>query len=83
MKPAKVGRRRTRRGPRGKLAEALREARKARGLSQHAAAADLAIPQSALGAWESGARRPSGLALRYLVEVWIPESLERAEGAER
>ena len=80
----RIGRPRTTRGPRGKVAEALRAARAARALTQAAAAEELGIVQPVLAAWESGARRPSGLALRYLVEVWIPRSLEgRNEGANR
>lgn len=76
--PVKVGRPRAKRGPRGKLAEALRAARWARGMSQAEAAADLGIVQPVLAKWESGARRPSGLALRYLLEVWIPSAPARA-----
>lgn len=70
MKTPKSGRPRSRKGPRGKLAEALREARAARGLSQHAAAEELGVSQSVLAVFESGARRPRGLALRGLL-CWI------------
>ena len=76
--PPKVGRPRAKRGPRGKLAEALRAARWARGMSQAEAAADLGIVQPVLAKWESGARKPAGLALRYLLEVWIPNAPARA-----
>ena len=80
----KVGRPRTTRGPRGKLAEALRAARAARGITQAEAAANLGVPQPTVAGWESGARKPAGLALRYLLEVWIPRSFEgREEGANR
>ena len=72
----KVGRPRTRRGPRGKIADALREARAVHGWAQARAAASLGIPQSVLAGWESGTHRPQGLALRYLLEVWIPRSLD-------
>jgi len=84
MDTPKVGRPRTKRGPRGKIAEALRAARAARGVTQARAAAELGITQPVLAGWESGARRPSGLALRYLCEVWIPRSLDgRDNGANR
>jgi len=84
MNAPRIGRPRTTRGPRGKVAEALRAARAARRLSQAQAATELGIVQSVLARWESGARRPAGLALRYLIEVWIPRSLEgRKEGANR
>ena len=82
MTPPKVGRPRSRRGPRGKLAEALRAARAARGLSQAQAAEDLGIGQPVLARWESGSHKPTGLARRYLLEVWIPKALgERDSGA--
>ena len=71
---AKGGRPRTKRGPRGKFAEDLRAARWARGMSQAQAAADLGILQPVFARWESGARKPSGLALRYMTEVWIPNA---------
>ena len=79
----RVGRPRSRKGPRGKLAEALRAARAARGMTQHEAAEELGVDQGAFAKWESGSRHPSGLALRYLLEVWIPRSLKRREGGER
>ncbi|QDV07291.1 Helix-turn-helix domain protein [Planctomycetes bacterium Poly30] len=65
--------------PRGKVAEALRKARSRFGWSQVEAAKDLGIPQSTLAAWESGSKRPSHLAQRYLDEVWIPKSKEAGQ----
>lgn len=79
----KPGRPRLRRGPRGKIADALRSARAARGMSQPQAARELGISTSRLANWETGESRPRGLALRYLLEVWIPRSLEGREGGER
>ena len=79
----RLGGPRSRKGPRGKLAEALRAARAARGMTQHEAAADLGVGQPAFAKWETGSRRPSGLTLRYLLEVWIPRSLKGREGGER
>ena len=76
MNATRIGRPRTKRGPRGIVAEALRAARAARGFSQARAAAELGLAQPTFARWESGSRRPSGLALRYLLEVWIPRSLE-------
>lgn len=72
----RAGRPRQRRGRRGKLGELLRAARAARGLSQEAAARELGIARTMLAQYETGAQRPVGLALRYLLEVWIPRSLE-------
>ena len=72
MTPGKIGRPRARRGPRGKLAEALRAARAARGMTQAEAAEELRIDQAVLARWEGGARQPKGLSRRYLEEVWIP-----------
>ncbi|MGK0482457.1 MAG: DNA-binding transcriptional regulator YiaG [Planctomycetota bacterium] len=71
-----AGRPRLEPGPRGQIAEALRKARSRLGWSQVEAAKDLGVPQSTLAAWESGSKRPSHLARRYLVEVWIPKSKE-------
>ena len=84
MDAIRIGRPRTKRGPRGRVAEALRTARAALGVTQAEAAVELGIAQPVLAKWESGSRRPSGLALRYLLEVWIPRSIEgRKEGANR
>lgn len=79
MPIAKSGRPRQRRGPRGKIAEQLRAVRAARGWSQVRAAENLGVPQSVLAEWESGTARPRALALRYLLEVWIPRNLAGQE----
>lgn len=71
------GRPRTRKGPRGKLGKLLRAARAARGVTQAEAAEDLGIDRATLAEYETGSSRPVGLALRYLMEVWIPRSYER------
>lgn len=69
-----AGRPRERRGPRPPIAHKLRAARAARGLSQHAAAAELEIPAAVLAQYESGTRQPSGLARKYL-EAWAAACL--------
>jgi transcriptional regulator with XRE-family HTH domain len=69
-----AGRPRERRGPRPPIAHKLRAARAARGLSQHAAAAELEIPPAVLAEYESGSRQPSGLAKKYL-EAWAAACL--------
>ena len=43
---------------------------------------ELGIAQPVLAMWESGSRKPTGLALRYLLEVWIPRCLEGREEGE-
>lgn len=75
----KPGRPRTRRGARGSLAEAMRAVREARGWTQEQAAHDLGITRSRLAMIETGAFKPRGLALRFLLETWIPRSLEGRE----
>ena len=69
-------RRRTRPGPRGSLADALRAARATRGLSQAAAAESIGVHRVTLSKWETGEHRPKGLVLR-LVKAWIKESERR------
>jgi transcriptional regulator with XRE-family HTH domain len=69
-----MARPRERKGPRPALAEKLRAARAARGLTQHAAAAELEISVSRLAEIESGTRRVSLLAEKYLC-AWAAESL--------
>lgn len=69
-----AGRPRLQRGPRPAIAYRLQAARTARGISQVTAASELGIQPSVLGAIESGARRPSALARRYL-EVWAAACL--------
>lgn len=64
-----VGRPRLKKGPRPSLAYRLIAARAARGLSQVEAARELGIPSPRLAAFESGTRRPSHLAARFL-EAW-------------
>lgn len=65
---------RQRRGRRPDLAERIRAARAARGLTQHAAAAELGISPSTLATIETGARKPHGLPLLAL-EWWAALSL--------
>jgi transcriptional regulator with XRE-family HTH domain len=55
-----MARPRLRRGRRPGLAEKIRAARAARGLSQHAAAAELGVSVSVLATIETGARQPKG-----------------------
>ena len=69
-----MARPRVRRGRRPKLAEKIRAARAARGLTQHAAAAELGVSVSVLATIETGARQPHGLALLGL-RAWCAESL--------
>ena len=69
-----AGRPRLKRGRRPAVAERLRAARAARGLSQVEAAAELGIPSPMLAAYESGTRSPSTLAGRFL-EAWAAACL--------
>ncbi len=71
---AMAGRPRSQRGPRGALADRLRAAREARGISQSEAAAELGIARSWLAMVESGSRKPQGLA-RLALLAWCAESL--------
>ncbi len=72
-----MGRPRERKGRRGSVAERLRAARAARGLTQHQAAAELGILPPVLAAYETGARHPSGLAWKYL-SLWTAAALGEA-----
>jgi transcriptional regulator with XRE-family HTH domain len=65
---------RLRPGRRPELAERIRAARATRGLTQHAAAAELGVSVSVLATIETGARKPQGLALLAL-RAWCAESL--------
>jgi transcriptional regulator with XRE-family HTH domain len=69
-----AGRPRSQRGPRGALADRLRAARESRGISQAEAAVELGVGRSWLAMVESGSRRPSGLAKKYL-EAWAAACL--------
>ncbi len=69
-----MARPRERKGRRPALAEKLRAARAARGLTQYQAAAELGIAPSTLAVFESGHRKPHGLPLLAL-EAWAAESL--------
>lgn len=71
---AMSGRPRERRGRRPAIAERLRAARAARGIGQHAAAAELGITPSMLAEYESGSRRPSVLSTLALT-AWSCASL--------
>lgn len=51
------------------LAESLRAARIARGLSQEEAAKELEVHRTTLALWETGAARPRGPSKRY-IEHW-------------
>ncbi|NUN53594.1 MAG: helix-turn-helix transcriptional regulator [Planctomycetaceae bacterium] len=79
---AKRGRGRPRRksGPRRGFALRFHRARKARGLTQAAAARELGVALSTLARWEVGFTEPVGLARRY-VEDWIAR--EGREGGDR
>lgn len=65
---------RQKKGPRPAIAQRLRAARETRGLTQIAAARELGIADTTLASWESGTRRPSTLARRYL-EAWAAACL--------
>lgn len=70
----KMARPRTRRGRRGIVAERLRAARAARGLTQSEAARELGIPVPNLAKYETGSMRPSALAALAL-EWWCQAAL--------
>ncbi len=57
------------------MADRLRAARAARGLTQVTAAEELAVTRQTLALWETGGGRPSGPALRF-VELWIQAALQ-------
>lgn len=69
-----VARPRTKQGPRGEFADRLRAARTARGLTQEAAAQELAVTRPTLALWETGGGTPVGPALLY-VDLWIRAAL--------
>lgn len=69
-----TGRPRARAGRRGRLAERMRQAREAGGLTQESAAATIGVSRVTLARWETGSHRPRSLALRY-VELWIARAL--------
>lgn len=80
---------RARSGRRPELAEKMRAARAARGLTQHEAAVELHMAQSALAALESGTRKPRGI-VEIALRAWCsecvsgrPVSLIRGKGARR
>ena len=51
----------------------------ARGLTQFAAAGELAVTRQTLALWETGGARPVGPALRF-VELWVQAALEEPLG---
>jgi DNA-binding transcriptional regulator YiaG len=69
-----MNRPRSRRGPRGKFAERLREARAALGITQAEAARALSVSALSVARWETGSQHPRGPALRF-VELWIARAL--------
>jgi transcriptional regulator with XRE-family HTH domain len=71
------GRPRTKKGPRGAFADRFRRARAARGLTQAQTAAELGVHTVSVGRWEIGASRPTGLALRFVVE-WMDRAVKGA-----
>ena len=56
------------------MAERLRAARAAGGLTQEAAAEALSVSRETVARWETGVRKPLGLARRFL-EAWIDGAL--------
>lgn len=69
-----AGRPRLRKGRRPAIAERLRAARAARGISQVEAAREFGILSTMLAGIESGTRTPSTLARKYL-EAWAAACL--------
>ncbi len=69
-----MARPRSRPGRRGALAERLREARRARKLTQAQAATEIRVTRPTLALWETGGARPIGPALRF-VEIWTQAAL--------
>lgn len=80
MARTNAGRPRTRRGPRGKLAESLRQARSTLGWTQAEAATALGTTQPTWARWESGSAKPRGVALRLLAD-WA-ERMVREGGSD-
>ena len=74
------GRPRQRRGPRGRLAGAVRAARAARGWTQAEAASQLGVARETLARWETGSAKPRGLALRFL-EEWAARARKETDDA--
>lgn len=72
--PRRVGRPRTRRGPRPAVAQRLIETRRRLGLSQAKAASDLGVSLATLARWEAGLDRPSRMAER-LIFFWFATRL--------
>ena len=70
----KAGRPRSRPGRRGRLADLLRRARTALGLTQEKAAGSLGVARVTLARWETGSHRPRGPAAKF-VEVWAAHAL--------